>query len=96
MSATASVPVLPHPIVLIGTTLGACAGAVALLTYFTVYAVLPVRMERVEKANEVQDAKLTAIQEDAMQRREMLAVAAATIQQIDLRTKRIEDRILAK
>jgi hypothetical protein len=76
--------------------MGACAGGVALLTYFTVYAVLPTRMEKVEKTNEVQDAKLTAIQEDAMQRREMLAAAAATLQQIDQRTKRIEDRILSK
>lgn len=87
---------LPHPIVLAGTMLGACAGGVALLTYFTVYAVLPTRVEKIEKANEVQDAKLTAIQEDAMQRREMLAAAAATLQQIDQRTKRIEDRILSK
>ena len=93
---TPSASPAPHPIVLAGALMGACAGGVALLTYFTVYAVLPTRMEKVEKTNEVQDAKLTAIQEDAMQRREMLAAAAATLQQIDQRTKRIEDRILSK
>lgn len=95
MSTVLSSPA-PHPIVLVGTMLGACAGGVALLTYFTVYAVLPSRMEKVEKINEVQDTKLTAMQEDAMQRREVLAAAMATLQQIDLRTKRIEDRILSK
>ncbi len=96
MSSPSAPVALPHPIILAGTLMGACAGAVALLTYFTVYAVLPTRMEKVEKVNEIQDSKLVAIQEDAMQRREMLAAAAATLQQIDQRTKRIEDRILSK
>jgi hypothetical protein len=46
--------------------------------------------------NEVQEIALKEMQQDAMQRREVLAAAMATLQQIDLRTKRIEDRILSK
>lgn len=76
--------------------IAAGSGAVAVVTYFTLYATMPIRIERVEEVNKVQDSKLTAMQEDAMQRREMLAAAAATLQQIDQRTRRIEDKILSK
>jgi hypothetical protein len=51
-------------------------------------------MDRVERMNESQDARIAEIQQDAAQRREMLAVAIATLQQIDQRTKRIEDKLL--
>lgn len=85
---------LPHPLMLTLSGVGACAGAVALLTYFTVYAVLPARMERVEETNKVQDVKIAEMQADNAQRREILAAALATLQQIDQRTKRIEDHIL--
>jgi hypothetical protein len=91
MNGTAT---LPHPIMLTLSGVGACAGAVALLTYFTVYAVLPARIERVEESNKLQDAKINEIQVDNAQRRELLAAALATLQQIDQRTKRIEDHIL--
>jgi len=76
--------------------IAAGSGAVALVSYFTLYASMPIRIDRVEEINKVQDSKLTAIQEDAMQRREILAAAAATLQQIDQRTRRIEDKILSK
>ena len=85
---------LPYPISLTLSGIGACPGGVALLTYFTVYAVLPSRMERVEEINKTQDARISEIQQDAAQRREILAAALATLQQIDQRTKRIEDHIL--
>ena len=85
---------LPHPFSLALSAIGAGAGIVACLTYFTVYAVLPTRMDKVEKANEMQDAKIAEMQQDNAQRREMLAAALATLQQIDQRTKRIEDKLL--
>jgi hypothetical protein len=53
-------------------------------------------MERVEKLNESQDARLAELQSEAAQRREVLAAAMATLTQIDMRTRRIEDRILAR
>ncbi len=58
------------------------------------YSALPLRMDRVEKANDDQDIKITEMQHDNAQRREMLAAALATLQQIDMRTKRIEDKLL--
>jgi hypothetical protein len=76
--------------------LAAGSGAVAVVTYFTLYATMPIRIERVEEVNKVQEIALKEMQQDAMQRREVLAAAMATLQQIDLRTKRIEDRILSK
>jgi hypothetical protein len=85
---------LPHPFTIVVTTIGAGAGFVALLTYFTVYAVLPARMEKVERRDEFQDTQIAEIQRDNAQRREVLAAALATLQQIDQRTKRIEDHIL--
>jgi len=85
---------LSHPVTLALSGVGAAAGIVACLTYFTVYAVLPNRMDKVEKANELQDARISEMQQDNAQRREMLAAALATLQQIDLRTKRIEDKLL--
>ena len=91
MSSSAS---LPHPFSIAVSAIGAGAGIVACLTYFTIYAVLPSRMERVEKANELQDVRIAEMQQDNAQRREMLAAALATLQQIDMRTKRIEDKLL--
>ncbi len=85
---------LPHPFSLALSAIGAGAGIVACLTYFTVYAVLPTRMDKVEKANEMQDVRIAEMQQDNAQRREMLAAALATLQQIDMRTKRIEDKLL--
>jgi hypothetical protein len=87
---------LPHPLMILIGFIAAGSGAVALVSYFTLYASMPIRIDRVEEINKVQDAKLTAMQEDAMQRREILAAAAATLQQIDQRTRRIEDKILSK
>ena len=87
---------LPHPLTLAISLIAAGSGAAALYTFFALYSALPLRMDRVEEANKGQDAKLAEIQADAMQRREMLAAAVATLQQIDQRTKRIEDRILSK
>jgi ABC-type Na+ efflux pump permease subunit len=95
MSATASAPI-PHPLALAISLIAAGSGVAALFTYFSLYAALPLRLERVERVNEVQEIALKEMQQDAMQRREVLAAAMATLQQIDLRTKRIEDRILSK
>jgi hypothetical protein len=96
MSATATHSPLPHPLMIVIGLIAAGSGAVALVSYFTLYASMPIRIDRVEEINKVQDSKLTAMQEDAMQRREILAAAAATLQQIDQRTRRIEDKILSK
>jgi hypothetical protein len=87
---------LPNPLTLAVSLIAAGSGAAALFTFFSLYSALPLRLERVEKVNEVQEVALREMQQDAMQRREMLAAAAATLQQIDQRTKRIEDRILSK
>jgi hypothetical protein len=51
-------------------------------------------MDRVERLNESQDARIAEIQQDAAQRREILAAALATLQQIDQRTQRIETKLL--
>lgn len=96
MSVPAAHSPLPHPLMLGISLLAAGSGAVAVVTYFTLYATMPIRIDRVEEVNKIQDSKLTAMQEDAIQRREILAAAAATLQQIDARTRRIEDRILSK
>jgi hypothetical protein len=93
--ASASSP-LPHPAVLALSAVAACSGAAALFTFFSLYSALPLRMERVEKLNESQDARLSELQSEAAQRREVLAAAMATLTQIDQRTRRIEDRILSK
>jgi hypothetical protein len=85
---------LPHPLTLVISLVAACSGAAALFTFFSLYSALPLRMDRVERMNESQDARIAEIQQDAAQRREMLAVAIATLQQIDQRTKRIEDKLL--
>jgi C4-dicarboxylate-specific signal transduction histidine kinase len=85
---------LPHPLTLVISLVAACSGAAALFTFFSLYSALPLRMDRVERLNESQDARIAEIQQDAAQRREMLAVAIATLQQIDQRTKRIEDKLL--
>lgn len=93
--ASASSP-MPHPAVLALSAVAACSGGAALFTFFSLYSALPLRMERVEKLNESQDARLSELQSEAAQRREVLAAAMATLTQIDQRTRRIEDRILAK
>lgn len=93
---TASRAPLPHPLTLALSAVAACSGAAALFTFFSLYSALPLRMERVEKLNESQDARLAELQSEAAQRREVLAAAMATLTQIDQRTRRIEDRILSK
>ena len=95
MSATATAPI-PHPLALAISLIAAGSGVAALFTYFTLYAALPLRLERVEKMNETQDIALKEMQQDAMQRREVLAAAMATLTQIDNRTKRIEARLDSK
>lgn len=85
---------LPHPATILLGLLATGASVVSLVTYFTIYAVLPTRMDRVEDTNKIQDAKIAVIESDNVQRREMLAAALATLAQIDQRTKRIEDKLL--
>jgi hypothetical protein len=93
MEATAP---LPHPLTLAVSLIAACSGAAALFTFFSLYSALPLRLERVEKMKEVQEIALKEMQQDAMQRREVLAAAMATLTQIDQRTKRIEARLDSK
>jgi hypothetical protein len=85
---------LPHPLTLVISLVAACSGAAALWTFLSLYSALPLRMERVEKLNESQDARIAEIQADNAQRREILAAALATLQQIDQRTQRIETKLL--
>jgi hypothetical protein len=85
---------LPHPLTLVISLVAACSGAAALFTFFSLYSALPLRMDRVEKLNESQDARISEIQADNAQRREILAAALATLQQIDQRTQRIETKLL--
>jgi hypothetical protein len=85
---------LPHPLTLVISLVAACSGAAALFTFFSLYSALPLRMDRVERLNDSQDAKITEIQQDNAQRREILAAALATLQQIDQRTQRIETKLL--
>ena len=85
---------LPHPLTLVISLVAACSGAAALFTFFSLYSALPLRMDRVERLNESQDARIAEIQQDAAQRREILAAALATLQQIDQRTQRIETKLL--
>ena len=87
---------IPHPLTLVISLVAACSGAAALFTFFSLYSALPLRVDRVERMNESQDARLTELQSEAAQRREVLAAVMATLTQIDMRTRRIEDRILAK
>ena len=85
---------LPNPLTLVISLVAAGSGAAALFTYFSLYAALPLRLERVEKMNEVQDASISEILRDNAQRREAIAAALATLQQIDQRTQRIETKLL--
>jgi hypothetical protein len=85
---------LPHPLTLVISLVAACSGAAALWTFLSLYSALPLRMDRVERLNESQDARIAEIQQDAAQRREILAAALATLQQIDQRTQRIETKLL--
>jgi hypothetical protein len=85
---------LPHPLTLVISLIAACSGAAALFTFFSLYSALPLRMDRVEKMNESQDSRIAEIQRDNAQRREILAAALATLQQIDQRTQRIETKLL--
>jgi hypothetical protein len=85
---------IPHPLTLVISLVAACSGAAALFTFFSLYSALPLRMDRVERLNESQDARISEIQQDAAQRREILAAALATLQQIDQRTQRIETKLL--
>lgn len=94
MSAAATHSPLPHPLMIFIGLIAAGSGAAALYTFFSLYSALPLRMQQVEKMNESQDAKIAEIQRDNAQRREILAAALATLQQIDQRTQRIESVLL--
>ena len=55
--------------------------------------IIPWRVSSIEEHDRLQDSRLAAIETDAAQRRELLASVAATVMQIDQRTRRIEDAI---
>lgn len=69
-------------------------GFVVLGTALVAIAYVPYRITTIEDHDKVQDARLLAIETDAMQRRELLASVAAIVSQIDARTRRIEDRLI--
>jgi hypothetical protein len=56
--------------------------------------IIPYRVTSIEEHDRSQDNRLTAIEADAAQRRELLASVAATVLQIDQRAKRIEEALL--
>jgi len=74
--------------------LGGLSGVAALCTIFWSYALLPTRVAALEEGHKSQEARLSAIEIDNSQRREALATALALIQQIDSRTRRIEDHLI--
>ena len=71
-------------------------GFVILGTVLVAIAYVPYRVTTIEEHDKLQDARLTAIEADAAQRRELLASVAATVQSIDLRCRRIEDALIKK
>jgi len=75
--------------------LGGLSGVAAFGAIFWSYALLPTRVTMIEEINKQHETRLSAIELDNSQRREALATALALIQQIDSRTRRIEDHLIA-
>ena len=72
------------PVLLGGHGLVVIIAAIAGIVY------IPYRVTLIEEHDRAQDSRLAAIEQDAAQRRELLASVAATVMQIDQRTRRIE------
>jgi hypothetical protein len=70
------------------------AGFVALIGFLSFWAVIPERVNKLELNDREQAIEIRSIRDDNAQRREMLAAALATLQQIDDRTKRLEDHLI--
>jgi uncharacterized membrane protein len=68
-------------------------GIVVILAAVAGIVIIPWRVSSIEEHDKLQDSRLAAIEQDASQRRELLASVAATVQSIDLRTRRIEDAL---
>jgi hypothetical protein len=71
-------------------------GLLAILVALAGIIYIPFRVSSIEEHDRLQDGRLAAIEADAQQRRELLASVAATVQSIDLRTRRIEDALTSK
>jgi len=74
--------------------LGGLSGVAAFCTIFWSYALLPTRVAQIEEVNKGQSADIIEMRNNDTQRREVLAVAMATLAQINDRTKRIEDHLM--
>jgi hypothetical protein len=68
-------------------------GIVVILAAVAGIIIIPWRVSSIEEHDKLQDSRLAAIEQDAAQRRELLASVAATVMQIDQRTRRIEDAL---
>ena len=68
-------------------------GLLAILVALAGIIYIPFRVSLIEEHDRAQDSRLAAIEQDAAQRRELLASVAATVQSIDLRCRRIEDAL---
>ena len=71
-------------------------GLVVVIAAIAGIVYIPYRVTLIEEHDRAQDSRLAAIEQDAAQRRELLASVAATVQSIDLRTRRIEDALTGK
>ena len=68
-------------------------GLVVIIAAIAGIVYIPYRVTSIEEHDRAQDSRLAAIETDAAQRRELLASVAATVMQIDQRTRRIEDAL---
>jgi len=71
-------------------------GIVVILAAIAGIIIIPWRVSSIEEHDKLQDSRLAAIESDAAQRRELLASVAATVMQINERTRRIEDALTPK
>jgi hypothetical protein len=71
-------------------------GVIVVLSALAAVIYIPYRVSTIEEHDRQQDSKIALIEADAQQRRELLASVAATVMQIDLRTRRIEDALIHK
>ena len=66
----------------------------ALVGFISFWAVIPEKVSRLETHDKDQDQLIRTLQDDSVQRRELLAGALATLALINDRTKRMEDFLL--
>ena len=74
--------------------LSGISGVIALVGWIGFIAVIPERVSKLEVSDRDQTADIRMLRDDAVQRREILASAMATLTQINERTKRLEDHLI--